>query len=147
MDVLTREQRRRCMARIKGRNTKPEVVLRKALFSLGFRYRLHQKRLPGTPDLVFPKYHAVVFIHGCFWHGHQCNLFVVPATNTAFWMKKIGGNRARDERAVTALRALDWRVMTVWECAVRGPDRQRLDTLAMKISRWLLAKKPVSEFP
>ena len=89
MDVLTPDQRQRCMASIKARNTKPEVLLRKGLFSLGLRYRLHEKKLPGTPDLVFPKYRAVVFIHGCFWHGHGCSLFVVPGTNTAFWLAKI----------------------------------------------------------
>jgi DNA mismatch endonuclease (patch repair protein) len=122
MDVLTPEQRRLCMARTSSRNTKPEIVLRKTLFSLGLRYSLHQKCLPGTPDLIFPKYHAVVFIHGCFWHRHQRRLFIVPATNTSFWMQKIGGSRSRDEQTTAAL---GWRVMTVWECALRGPDRLR----------------------
>ena len=135
------------MAKIKGRNTKPEVVLRKALFSLGLRYRLHQRHLPGTPDLVFPKYQAVVFIHGCFWHGHGCNLFVVPKTNRAFWMEKIGGNRARDEHAAGALRTLGWRVLTVWECALRGRDRVPLERLAANIARWLRSKKSLSELP
>ncbi len=135
------------MTRITGRNTKPEVVLRKAVFSLGLRYRLHQKGLPGTPDLVFPKYHAVVFIHGCFWHGHRCELFVVPATNTEFWLQKIGGNRARDQHAVEALRALGWRVMTVWECALRGPQKLALDALAKKVARWLGGKRPLGELP
>ena len=147
MDVLTPEQRQRCMARIKGRNTKPEVVLRKALFSLGFRYRLHDKRLPGTPDLVFPKYHAVVFVHGCFWHGHECALFVVPATNTAFWMQKIAGNRSRDAKALHELRALGWRVLTAWECALRGRGRLPLDELARSIARWLRSKRHSSEIP
>src|SRR6266446_3068678 len=103
MDVLNPEQRRRCMSSIKG--SEYQARGREALFSLGFRYRLHDKRLPGTPDLFFPRYRAVVFIHGRFWHGHSCKLFVVPATNTAFWVQKIGGNRARDEREVAALRA------------------------------------------
>jgi DNA mismatch endonuclease (patch repair protein) len=107
------------MANVKSRNTKPEIVLRRALFSRGLRYRLHVKRLPGTPDLVFPKYRAVVFVHGCFWHGHDCRLFVVPATNREFWVQKIDGNRSRDEQAIRALRGMGWRVMTVWECAVR----------------------------
>ena len=147
MDVLTPEQRHRCMAKIKGRNTKPEVVLRKALFSLGLRYRLHQKRLPGTPDLVFPRYRAVVFIHGCFWHGHNCKLFVVPATNRDFWVQKLGGNRSRDRRAVCALQALGWRVMTVWECAIRGQNCLPVAAVAAEISRWLHASKPMSELP
>ena len=135
------------MARIKGRNTKPEVVLRKALFSLGFRYRLHDKRLPGTPDLVFPKYHAVVFVNGCFWHGHECALFVVPATNTSFWIKKIAGNRSRDGKALQELRALGWRVTTVWECALRGREKSPLDALAGSIARWLRSQRPNSEIP
>ena len=147
MDVLTPEQRQRCMARIKGRNTKPEVVVRKALFSLGFRYRLHDKRLPGTPDLVFPKYHAVVFVHGCFWHGHGCKLFVVPATNTAFWMQKIAGNRSRDARALHELRALGWRVLTVWECALRGRERLPLDEVARNIARWLRSQRQRGAIP
>jgi DNA mismatch endonuclease, patch repair protein len=147
MDVLTPEQRHRCMANVKSRNTKPEIVLRKALFSRGLRYRLHVKRLPGTPDLVFPKYRAVLFVHGCFWHGHGCRLFVVPATNREFWVQKIDGNRSRDEQAIRALRGMGWRVMTVWECAVRGLDRLPLDVLASKIDQWLHAKKPTDELP
>jgi len=147
MDVLTPEQRQRCMASIKGRNTKPEIVLRKALFSLGLRYRLHLKRLPGTPDLVFPKYRAAVFVHGCFWHGHGCKLFVVPATNREFWLQKIGGNRSRDEQAIGALHGMGWRVMTVWECALRGRDRLPLDVVVSKINRWLHAKKATYELP
>ena len=147
MDVLTPEQRRRCMSRIKGRNTKPEVLLRKALFSLGLRYRLHEQRLPGTPDLLFPKYHAVVFIHGCFWHGHGCKLFVVPATNTPFWLKKIDGNRSRDEYAVDELRSLGWRVMTVWECALRGTDRLPIGELARRVERWLASRRKNGEIP
>jgi DNA mismatch endonuclease, patch repair protein len=147
MDVLTPEQRQRCMAHIKGRNTKPEVVVRKALFSRGLRYRLHVKGLPGTPDLVFPRYRAVVFVHGCFWHGHGCRLFVVPATNRKFWVQKIDGNRRRDEQAIIDLRGLGWRVMTVWECAVRGRDKLPLDVLASKIDQWLSAMKVMEELP
>ena len=147
MDVLTPEQRQRCMASIKGRDTKPEMVLRKALFSLGYRYRLHDKRLPGKPDLVFPRYHAVVFIHGCFWHGHDCKLFVVPATNTQFWLQKIGGNRVRDERSIGELRTSGWRVMTVWECALRGREHRPLEVLAARIPKWLKSKKLIGELP
>ena len=147
MDVLTPEQRQRCMARIKARNTTPEVLLRKALFARGLRYRLHQRRLPGTPDLVFPKFHAVVFIHGCFWHGHGCHLFVVPATNTDFWINKIGVNRSRDEDARRTLGVLHWRVLTVWECALRGRERLPLDVLVAKIERWLDGRSPLGEIP
>jgi DNA mismatch endonuclease (patch repair protein) len=147
MDVLTPEQRRRCMAKIGGRNTKPEIVLRKALFAAGFRYRLHQRELPGTPDLVFPKYRATVFVHGCFWHGHGCALFVAPETNREFWLKKIAGNRARDERAVAALGESGWRVMTVWECGLRGRNRLPVEKLAARIAKWLKARTRVGELP
>jgi len=133
------------MARIKARNTKPEVLLRKALFSLGLRYRLHDKRLPGTPDLIFPKYRAAVFIHGCFWHGHDCKLFVVPSTNTGFWLEKIGENRSRDEHAVSALAALGWRVMTVWECALRGTGKWPMSELTDRIARWLGSRRKTGE--
>lgn len=147
MDVLTPDQRRRCMASIKGRDTKPEVVLRKALFGLGLRYRLHDRALPGTPDLVFPKYRAVLFVHGCFWHGHGCNLFVVPHTNTAFWIAKIAGNQARDEAATRALRKLGWRVMTAWECALRGREKQEVGDVARRVARWLESRRQIGELP
>jgi len=135
------------MASIKARNTKPEVLLRKRLFSLGLRYRLHEKKLPGTPDLVFPKYRAVVFIHGCFWHGHGCALFVVPATNTEFWLEKIRGNRERDGRSLNALRADGWRVLTVWECAMRGPSRTSLDAVADRVAGWLRSRRRLTSLP
>lgn len=147
MDVLTPDQRRRCMTSIKARNTKPEVLLRNALFALGLRYRLHQRDLPGTPDLVFPKYGAVVFIHGCFWHGHGCKLFVMPATNRAFWAAKIGKNRARDARSLNELCVLGWRVFTVWECALRGPKKSPLDDVARRVERWLGSRRRIGELP
>jgi DNA mismatch endonuclease, patch repair protein len=147
MDVLTKKQRQRCMASIAGKNTKPEVSLRKALFSLGLRYRLHEKSLPGTPDLVFPKFHAVVFVHGCFWHGHGCPLFVTPATNREFWVAKIGRNQSRDDAAIRALRELGWRVLTVWECALRGRDRSPLADVARRVDHWLRTKRSICELP
>ena len=147
MDVLTAEQRRRCMARIKSRNTKPEVLLRKALWHRGFRYRLHDRSLPGTPDMVFPQYQAVVFVHGCFWHGHGCALFVVPSTNTEFWLGKIGGNRERDARALDALRTAGWRVFTVWECALRGPERSSVDAVAECVAGWLRSRRVSAVLP
>ena len=147
MDVLTPEQRRRCMTRIKARNTKPEVLLRKALFALGFRYRLHDRRLPGTPDLVFPKFRAAVFVNGCFWHGHDCPLFVVPKTNTEFWLQKIGVNRARDKGAVSSLRRMGWRVLTVWECALRRPRQVPIAVVAARAARWLGSKRGLAAIP
>src|SRR3954447_17314111 len=111
------------MSRIRGRDTEPEMALRRALHALGFRFRLHRKDLPGRPDLALPKHRAVIFIHGCFWHGHGCHLLKMPATNSTFWRTKIEANRTRDARDITAMHALGWRVLTVWECAIRGKHR------------------------
>ena len=122
-DVHTPEQRSFNMSRVRSRDTKPELQLRRGLHAVGFRYRLDVRDLPGRPDLVFPRHCAVAFVHGCFWHGHDCSLFKLPTTRTEFWTDKIQKNRARDARATTALRAADWRVLTVWECAFRGPSR------------------------
>ncbi|RVP54043.1 DNA mismatch endonuclease Vsr [Sinorhizobium meliloti] len=127
MDVLTREQRRHNMSRIRGRDTKPELLLRRGLHASGLRFRLHARELPGRPDLVFPKYRAVVLVHGCFWHGHDCALFKLPATRANFWAGKIAGNRQRDERAAAGLTAAGWRVLTVWECSLKGPARLPLE--------------------
>jgi DNA mismatch endonuclease (patch repair protein) len=137
VDVLTPAQRSLCMSRIRGTNTGPERVLRAQLFHQGFRYRLHAKHLPGRPDLVFPRYHAVIFVHGCFWHGHDCRLFKLPGTNTDFWTKKIEKNREHDLRTVNALRRQGWRVLTVWECALRGPGGLSPTNIAQKAARWL----------
>ena len=104
------------MARVRHSNTKAEVTLRKALHRLGFRYLIGDKRLPGTPDLVFPKYKATVFVHGCFWHGHECRQGRIPSSNVDYWAHKIMENRVRDARKEQALRDLGWRVFTIWEC-------------------------------
>lgn len=124
------------MAAIKGGNTKPEILIRRHLHSLGFRYRLHDSRLPGKPDLVFPQFHAVLFINGCFWHGHDCNLFRWPRTRPEFWRRKICRNIARDLRNEAELVASDWRVGIVWECALKGPGRQLLADLRIKLPRF-----------
>ncbi|WP_455975362.1 very short patch repair endonuclease [Methylorubrum populi] len=123
-DVLTPEQRRLNMSRIRGRDTKPELLLRKNLHAAGFRYRLHARELPGRPDIVFPRFRAVVFVHGCFWHGHDCPMFKLPATRQEFWSAKIFGNRKRDERKAAELEAGGWRVLTVWECCLKGPAKR-----------------------
>lgn len=123
-DVLTSEQRRLNMSHIRGRDTKPEMLIRRELHARGLRYRLHDRTLPGCPDLVFPRYRAVIFIHGCFWHLHGCSLSKLPATRRDFWLKKLEGNVKRDKNALTALQAGHWRVLVIWECALRGPGRQ-----------------------
>ncbi|SOC89897.1 T/G mismatch-specific endonuclease [Ensifer adhaerens] len=113
------------MSGIRGTNTRPELQVRKALHAAGFRYRLHERKLPGKPDLVLPKYRAVIFVHGCFWHGHGCHLFRMPSSNSVFWQEKIAGNVARDKVAVDRLRESGWRVATVWECALKGKTRRK----------------------
>ena len=121
MDVHTTEQRSRNMSAIRGRDTKPEMRVRSVLHSLGYRYRLHRKDLPGKPDIVLPKYHAVIFVHGCFWHCHECRWgSVVPKTRAEFWAKKRLDTKARDARNVAALGAAGWRVILVWECQSRS---------------------------
>jgi DNA mismatch endonuclease (patch repair protein) len=129
-DVLTVAQRQLNMSRIRGCDTKPEMLIRRGLHSRGLRYRLHDRKLPGRPDLVFPRYHTAVFVHGCFWHAHGCALSKLPATRQDFWLKKLEGNAARDRNAITALQAANWRVLVIWECALRGPGRSE-DTIVL----------------
>lgn len=137
-DVVDVETRSRMMANIRSKNTSPEILIRKALHARGFRFRLHVKKLPGAPDLVLPKYKAVIFIHGCFWHGHNCRYFRIPKTRQEFWIGKIGKNQERDERQLNALRALKWRTLVVWECAVRTMKKQESQSLINKVIYWLL---------
>lgn len=120
------------------------MILRRGLHARGFRYRLHDRRLPGSPDLVFPGRRAVIFIHGCFWHGHDCHLFRLPATRRDFWEAKIKGNRARDEAAEAVLLANAWRVLTIWECALKGRERLPVDVVLDRAANWL-ANGPVTE--
>lgn len=137
VDSLTPEQRSAQMSRIRGTNTKLEVLVRKALHARGFRYRLGGAGLPGRPDIVLPKYGTVVFVHGCFWHGHSCPLYRLPKTRPEFWADKIGKNRSRDERVVAELESAGWRVLTVWECSLRGKSASEqtlfLDSLARQL--------------
>jgi len=133
-DVVDRATRSRMMSGIRGKDTKPEIRIRKALFVMGYRYRLHDKKLPGKPDLVLKKYNTVIFIHGCFWHGHDCHLFKWPKTRPAFWKKKINRNREKDQEAMKALRKAGWHIITVWECAIKGRGRHPIETVAGRIS-------------
>lgn len=125
------------MSGIRGHNTRIEVAVRKALFARGFRYRLNDKALPGKPDMVFSRWRAVVFVHGCYWHGHDCALFRLPSSNREFWRTKIEGNRARDARNMSALNSLGWRIGEVWECALRNKGPKGLETVANRLSAWL----------
>lgn len=136
-DTVTPEVRSRMMAGIRGRDTKPELALRHALHSMGFRYRLHVRSLPGRPDMVFPGRQAVLFAHGCFWHGHDCHLFRLPATRSGFWQEKIAGNRARDVAAEAALAGMGWRTGIVWECALKGRTALAAGEVFARCAEWL----------
>lgn len=126
MDKLTKEQRHRCMASIRGKNTRPELLVRKYLFGKGYRYRLNHPRLPGHPDLVLRRYRTVIFVNGCFWHGHEgCRNFVLPKSNVEFWEKKITRNRERDVRVQRKLAAMGWHCITVWECQLKPAVREK----------------------
>ncbi|MBN9284494.1 MULTISPECIES: DNA mismatch endonuclease Vsr [unclassified Flavobacterium] len=119
-DVHSKEIRSFNMSKIKGKDTKPELLVRKFLFSQGFRYRLHDKKLPGKPDVILPKYKTVIFVNGCFWHGHQdCKYFVVPKTRTEWWLNKINVNISNDNKALLALQNSGWKVIVIWECELK----------------------------
>ena len=124
MDRLTKEQRSQNMSAVRGKNTKPEMRVRSAIHKQGFRYSLHRKDLPGKPDLVLPKYRTIIFVHGCFWHGHDCIKGKRPATNKAFWQEKLDSNAERDRRNEAVLSKTGWRVFVIWECELdEGIDR------------------------
>ena len=127
------------MAAIRGSDTKPEMMIRRGLHARGFRFRLHDRKLPGRPDLIFPRHRAVLFVHGCFWHGHGCHLFKWPSTREDFWRQKIGANVARDEASTEALRQVGWRIGVVWECALKGRQRRPVDDMLNVVSYWLYA--------
>lgn len=145
MDVLTPEQRRYNMSRIRGRDTKPELLLRHGLHAAGFRFRLHAPDLPGRPDLVFPRYHAIILVHGCFWHGHDCSLFKLPRTRADFWLGKITANRERDQRAAAGLAKAGWRILTVWECCLKGPARLPLEEVISRCAAFIRGSERKSD--
>jgi DNA mismatch endonuclease (patch repair protein) len=134
------------MSRIRGKDTAPELMLRRALFRLGLRYVLHDRRLPGRPDLVFPRHRAVIFVHGCFWHRHGCGAFRWPATRRAYWRAKIMGNVTRDETALSALNADGWRVLVLWECAMRAA-RKDPSRLAARAAAFVRGRRRFLELP
>lgn len=137
MDVVSPEKRSQMMSGIRGKNTKPEIIIRKALHGKGFRYRLHVRNLPGKPDIVLPKYQAVVFVNGCFWHKHDCHLFKWPKSRPDFWKKKILRNQENDAIAAEQLLGEGWRVLTVWECALKGKTRLPFHKVMNDIAGWI----------
>ena len=148
MDKLTKEQRHRCMASIRGKNTKPEMLVRRFLFSRGFRYRLNHPRLPGRPDIVLRKYRTVIFVNGCVWHGHEgCKNYAVPKSNTEFWIAKIERNRARDIDEQHELAAMGWHCITVWECQLKPAIRKNtLESLVYTLNRIYLQDHSVRHY-
>lgn len=144
IDVVDSATRSRMMSGIRGRNTKPEILIRSLLHRQGFRFRLHVRDLPGKPDIVLPRYHAVIFVHGCFWHGHDCSLFKLPGTRTDFWREKIDRNRANDHKALATLRTQGWRVGIVWECALRGANKN-IESVATGLGQWLYSDASTTE--
>jgi DNA mismatch endonuclease (patch repair protein) len=129
------------MSGIRGRDTKPELLLRKGLHAMGFRYKLHDKSLPGKPDLVFPRYRAVILVNGCFWHGHDCHLFKWPKSREDFWRGKIKSNIDRDRLVTSQLKEQGWRVLRVWECALKGRTRIGLDEVLEDSALWLIGQE------
>ena len=143
-DIVSKQTRSRMMSSVRAKNTKLELEVRRRLFAMGFRYRLHQRALPGTPDMVFPKYTAVIFVHGCFWHGHGCDLSALPHTRRMWWKKKLDHNRLHDGEVVARLKELGWRVLVIWECSFRKPHTNRsdaLDRVASRAGRFLKSRK------
>jgi DNA mismatch endonuclease (patch repair protein) len=135
MDIISPERRSALMSRIRGKDTGIEVTVRKGLHRLGLRYRLGGGGLPGRPDIVLPKYRTVVFVHGCFWHGHDCPLYRLPKTRTEFWQAKVDANRERDASKAAELRAAGWKVETVWECQIRARPPEAVDALIGRLAR------------
>ncbi|MHB8422341.1 MAG: very short patch repair endonuclease [Leptospirales bacterium] len=147
VDIVDKATRSRMMRGIRSENTKPEIFIRKGLHREGFRYRLHDPKVTGHPDLVFPKYHAVLFIHGCFWHGHDCSLFRYPETRKKFWEEKIRRNRKRDADVRQILTDAGWRIGVVWECAMRGRRKMETADLIETLTDWLTGEENRIEVP
>lgn len=143
-DIVDSKTRSRMMSGIRGKNTKPEILVRKALTAKGYRYRLHRKDLPGAPDIVMPGRHIAIFVHGCFWHKHDgCRFAKMPSTRPEFWAEKLGANVTRDHKAISILVGQEWRVLQVWECSTKS--EKRLQTLPDALARWIDGTDPLGE--
>lgn len=145
VDIVDSSTRSRMMAGVRSKNTKPELLIRSLLHKRGFRFRLHDKDLPGKPDIVLPKYNSVIFVNGCFWHGHKnCSLFKLPSTRTDFWQEKILKNQFNDSKSIEILLNKNWKVCIVWECSIRGAKKD-LNKVINSISEWLLSTESFIE--
>ncbi|WP_201354271.1 very short patch repair endonuclease [Hydrogenimonas urashimensis] len=148
MDTVDRATRSKIMSKVGREATGPEMKLRKALFARGFRYRLNVKKLPGSPDIVLPKYKAAIFVHGCFWHRHEgCKYATMPKSRVEFWTKKFEDNVARDRRNVEKLLEMGWRVLVVWECSLKGKDTGKVERTIEEVVRWLKSDVRFAEVP
>jgi DNA mismatch endonuclease (patch repair protein) len=136
-DVHDPATRSRNMAAVRAKDTKPELMIRSALHGAGLRYRLNVRDLPGKPDIVLPRYRSVVFVHGCFWHRHECDLFRWPESRTEFWREKLDANAARDERAADALDTAGWRQAIIWECALKGRKKRDFQDTMQRLIAWI----------
>jgi len=145
VDRLSREQRSKNMSSIRSKDTQPEMAIRRGLHARGFRYRLHSSAFAGKPDLVLSKYHAVIWIHGCYWHGHDCGEVKLASSNKAYWVPKIETNRSRDIRNRVAVDSAGWRHLTVWECSFRRKGSIVLDEVLSLVERWLLSNSSSAE--
>lgn len=137
VDIVDSRTRSRMMSGIRGKNTAPEIQIRHRLHAMGFRYRIHRKDLPGSPDIVLPKHRAVILVNGCFWHCHDCRLFKWPATRGEFWRKKLLDNARRDRKNIQLLQELGWRVCVLWECELKGAGETDLWHTASEVAEWV----------
>jgi len=144
-DVVSKEVRSRMMSGIKSKNTKPEIMIRRGLHKQGYRYRLHDHQLPGKPDLVFSRHKAIIFVNGCFWHGHDCLLFKWPSSREEFWKTKISRNQDLDSKNIIELQQLNWRIAIIWECALKGKLRLKLEVVIDKCATWIISDVPFME--
>ena len=145
MDRVDAIKRSSIMRSVRSKDPRPELALRSALHAIGLRYRLHAGDLPGRPDIVFPRWRACLFVHGCFWHRHGCSMTTMPKSNAEFWQAKFEANEVRDRKAIEALVASGWRVLTVWQCGVTG--KGKVAACAEFVARWLKGTERVSEYP
>lgn len=141
-DIVSRQVRSRMMAGIRGKNTKPELFIRSELHKRGFRFRLHTKDLPGRPDIVLPKWKAIILVHGCFWHAHRCHLFKLPSTRQAWWREKLTRNKLIDKRNRQSLKNEGWRVLEIYECSLKGKQRLPENEVADRVVQWLEHEQP-----
>lgn len=145
MDIFAKEKRSKVMSAVKGKNTKPEIALRKALFSKGFRYNIHTNNIEGKPDIYIKKYNAVIFFNGCFWHGHNCKLGALPKTGIGFWKTKIESNKSRDLKVLHNLKEKGYRVLIVWGCSLKGKGKNRFNSVVNKTVEWINSNSYMKE--